>query len=251
VANSMTFRCLRGMPFAVSVLCTITFAQEHPKGHSAADMNKQFQDPNLDVAKFVDRFESNSRDIFAQRKQIVEAIGLRPGQAIADIGAGTGLFTWMFAEKVGPNGTVYAVEIAPAFLKYLADQATKRGLQDVVKTARSTQDSANLAPGSLDVAFVCATYHHFEHPEKILASIHHALRPGGRLVVIEFDLRKDSSTFVREHARAPKDVYFREIEATGFTRVDVKGSPQLKDNFFAVFDRKDSAAPRTAKAVRR
>jgi ubiquinone/menaquinone biosynthesis C-methylase UbiE len=158
---------------------------------------------------------------------------------VADVGAGTGLFTWMFAEKVGPKGTVYAVEIAPAFLKSIGEQARRRGLEGVVKTVRSTQETTSLAPGSIDVAFVCATYHHFEHPEKVLASIHQALRPGGRLVVIDFDLRKDSRAFIRERARAPKEVYFREIEAAGFTQVKAKLPLNLKENFFAVFHRRE------------
>ncbi len=210
-------------------------AQEHHKGHSAAELNKQFQNPNLDISRFVDRFETDSREIFAQRRKIVEAVSLHPGQTVADIGAGTGLFSWMFAEKVGPKGTVYAVEIAPAFLKYLGEQAHKRGLEKVVKPVRSTQDTTNLAPGSIDVAFVCATYHHFEHPGKVLASIHRSLRPGGRLVVIDFDLREDSSAFVRKRARAPKEVYYREIEAAGFVPIDAKPPLDLKENFFAAF----------------
>ena len=61
-----------------------------------------------------------------------------------------------------------------------------------------------LPSGSIDVAFICDTYHHFEHPEKMLASIHRALRPGGRLVIIDFDLRKDSSDFVKDELRARK-----------------------------------------------
>ncbi len=215
-------------------------AQEHHKGHSAAELNKQFQDPRLDISRFLDRFETDSREIFAQRRKIVEAVSLHPGQTVADIGAGTGLFSWMFAEKIGPKGTVYAVEIAPAFLKYMGEQAHKRGLAKVVKLVRSTQDTTNLAPGSIDVAFVCATYHHFEHPGKVLASIHRSLRPGGRLVVIDFDLRKDSSAFVRERARAPKEVYFREIEAAGFVPIDAKLPLELKDNFFAAFQRRQS-----------
>jgi ubiquinone/menaquinone biosynthesis C-methylase UbiE len=162
--------------------------------------------------------------------------------AVADIGSGTGLFAWLFAEKVGPEGTVYAVEIAPAFLKYIGQQARQRGLERVVKPVRSTQEATNLAPGSVDVAFVYATYHHFERPEKILASIHRALRPGGRLVVIDFDLRKDSSAFVRERARAPKEVYFREIEAAGFAPAEAKPSLVLKDNFFAAFRRTEPDA---------
>jgi ubiquinone/menaquinone biosynthesis C-methylase UbiE len=223
----------------ISLFWTVipALAQEHHKGHSAAELNKQFQDPHLDISRFVDRFETDSREIFAQRRKIVEAVGLHPGQAVADIGAGTGLFSWMFAEKVGPKGTVYAVEIAPAFLKFLGEQAHKRALEMVVKPVRSTQDTTNLAPGSIDLAFVCATYHHFEHPEEVLASTHRSLRPGGRLVVIDFDLRKDSSEFVRERARAPKEVYFREIEAAGFVPINAKPSLVFKESFFAAFQR--------------
>ena len=135
-------------------------------------------------------------------------------------------------------------------LKYISDQATRRGLDKVVQTVRSTQETTNLAPGSIDVAFVCATYHHFEHPKRVLSSIHQALRPGGRLVVIDFDLRKDSSDFVRERARAPREVYFREIEAVGFGRVEAKHSLDLKDNFFAVFRRNDSDARSPGPAVK-
>jgi ubiquinone/menaquinone biosynthesis C-methylase UbiE len=214
-------------------------AQAHKKGHSAAELNKQFQKPDLDVSQFVQRFETDSREIYVQRKKIVEAVGLRPGLSVADIGAGTGLFTWLFAEQVGAKGTVYAVEIAPAFLKYIGDRAARRGLGKVVQTVRSTQETTNLAPGSIDVAFVCATYHHFEHPKKVLASIHQALRPGGRLVVIDFDLRKDSSEFVRARARAPKEVYFREITSAGFEHVPMKSPVVLKDNFFEVFRRSE------------
>ena len=218
---------------------TSALSQEHHKDHSAADLNRQFQDPNLDVQRFVQRLETDSREVFAQRQAIVHAVDLRPGLAVADIGAGTGLFTWMFAEKVGPKGTVYAVEIAPAFLKFIGQQARKRGLEKVVKPVRSTQETTNLAPGSIDVAFVCATYHHFEHPGQVLASIHRSLRPSGRLIVIDFDLRKDSSAFVRERARAPKEVYFREIEAAGFLPIDAKPSLELKENFFAAFQRRE------------
>lgn len=228
--------------FRRAVLCLIglstaagsAYGQEAHKGHSPAEMNRQFVRPDLDVREFIRRFESESRDIYVAREKIVDAVGLRPGMAVADIGAGTGLFTWRFAEQVGPKGTVYAVEIAPAFLRYIDEQSRERHV-DNVKTVRSTQESTNLAPGSIDVAFVCATYHHFERPEKVLASIHRALRPGGRLVLIDFDPREDSSEFVRKHARGPKDVVCREVCAAGFAQVPTKPSVSLKDNFMAVF----------------
>lgn len=214
---------------------------QHP-----AEMNQKFADPKLDVREQVERFESDSRDIFTKRREIVRAVGLRPGEAVADIGAGTGLFTLLFAEQVGPKGTVYAVDIGPAFLKHIAEQAKRLGQGQVVKTVLNTQDSTNLPPNSIDVAFICDTYHHFEHPGRMLSSIHRALRPGGRLVIIDFDLRDDSSEKVKQRARGPKDLYFREITDAGLERVETKDAPKLKEDFFAVFRRVEHVLPPTA-----
>lgn len=71
----------------------------------------------------------------------------------------------------------------------------------------------------------------------MLASIHAALRPDGRLVIIDFDLQKDSNEFVKKRARASKEVYYREITAAGFEIVEKKDAPTIKDNFFAEFRR--------------
>jgi ubiquinone/menaquinone biosynthesis C-methylase UbiE len=202
-----------------------------------AEMNKKFTNPNMDIQEFVKRFENESRDIYAKRKDITRVVGLKLGDAVADIGAGTGLFTQLFAEQVGQKGTVYAVDIGAVFLKYIAEQAKKQGYERIVKTVLNTQDSTELPAGSIDVAFICDTYHHFEHPEKMLASIHSALRPGGRLVIIDFDLRKDSGDFVKQRARAPKEVYYREITAVGFELMETKNAPAIKDNFYAEFRR--------------
>ena len=168
--------------------------------HYPAEMNKRFTDPNMEVQEFVKRFENEARDVYAKRREITRAVGLRPGDAVADIGAGTGLFSFLFVEPVGPKGTVYAVDIGPAFVKYIAEQAKQRGHERIVKTVLNTPDSAELPIGSINIAFICDTYHHFEHPEKMLASIHRALRPGGRLIIIDFDLRKDSSEFVKQRS---------------------------------------------------
>jgi ubiquinone/menaquinone biosynthesis C-methylase UbiE len=210
-----------------------------PRVHSPAEMNRQFADPALDVEAYVKRFEDESRDIYARRREIVAALDLKPGQAVADIGAGTGLFCWLFAGEVGASGRVYAVDIGPAFLKYIDEQARKRGVERIVKTVRGDADATNMPAGSIDVAFVCDAYHHFEHPERMLASIHRALRPGGRLFLVDFDKRPSSSEFVRAHARAPKEVYFREIEAAGFAAIAPARPVTLTENFFAAFERRE------------
>jgi ubiquinone/menaquinone biosynthesis C-methylase UbiE len=214
-----------------------------------AEMNKKFTNPNMDIQEFVKRFENESRDIYAKRKDITRVVGLKPGDAVADIGAGTGLFTQLFAEQVGQKGTVYAADIGAVFLKYIAEQAKKQGYERIIKTVLNTQDSTELPAGSIDVAFICDTYHHFEHPEKMLASIHRALRPDGRLVIIDFDLNKDSSDFVKQRARAPKEIYYREITVAGFELMETKNAPAIKDNFYAEFRRiehKPQTKPATA-----
>ncbi len=205
--------------------------------HYPAEMNKKFMDPHADIQQFVKRFEDESRDVYAKRQEIVRALALRPGDVVADIGAGTGLFSLLFAEQVGPKGIVYAVDIGPVFVKYIARRAKQHGCESVVKPVLNTQESTGLAPGSLDVAFLCNTYHHFEHPEKMLTSIQHALRPSGRLVLIDFDLHTDSGDFVKQRARAPKEVYYREILAAGFALIEKKDAPAIQDNFYAEFRR--------------
>jgi len=222
------------------MLATATAADVPPSQGPApypASMNKKFTAPNVDIQQFVKRFESDLRDIHVKREDITRAVGLGPDDAVADIGAGTGLFTLLFAERVGKKGTVYAVDISPAFVKHITERAKQHGHERVIKTVLNTVNSAELPPGSIDVAFLCDTYHHFEEPGKMLASIHRALRPGGRLIVIDFDLRKDSSKFIKERARAPKEVYFQEIAAAGFKLIDKKDAPAIEDNFYAEFRR--------------
>lgn len=209
------------------------------RGPDHESINKRFEDPKLDVEEFVKRFENESREVAAKRPEVLALCAIRPGMCVADVGAGTGLYTFAFAEKVGPKGTVYAVDIAPAFLTYLGEQARKRGLANVVKTVKGGHETTHLPPGSVDLVFICDTYHHFEKPEPMLASIHEALRPGGRVVVIDFDKRPDSSEFVKEHARAEKEVYFKEFEAAGFTKLATENAPALKENFIAVFRKRD------------
>lgn len=216
-------------------------AQE-PKQKQGADhepLNKKFEDPNLDVSAYIKRFESDSREVYARRAEILAVCQVQPGISVADIGAGTGLYTFPFAEKVGPEGTVFAVEISPGFLKYLGGQAEKRGLAKVVKPLKGGQDTTNLPARSVDLVFLCDAYHHFEKPGPMLASIHAALRPGGRVVLTDFDKRPDSSDFIKGHARAEKEVYFQEFESAGFTKLAIDNPPALKENFIAVFRKLD------------
>jgi ubiquinone/menaquinone biosynthesis C-methylase UbiE len=197
-------------------------------------INDPFKDP--DVAKFVGTFEGESREIFTARDKVVAACDLKPGMIVADVGAGTGLYTRLFAKTVGPDGQVFAVDIAPKFLEHIRKTAREAGLRNVTPVL-CNQDSADLPPNSVDLIFVCDTYHHFEFPERTLASLHRALRPGGRLIVVDFIREPGKSReWVLNHVRAGQDEVEKEITSAGFKKTgEVKDL--FKENYFVTFEK--------------
>lgn len=197
-------------------------------------VNDSFRDP--DVKAFIERFEVESREVFTRRKEIVAACQIEPGDTVADIGAGTGLFTRMFSEAVGKDGRVIAVDIAQKFLDHIRVTSREAGQRNV-ETLLCKADSTELSPGSVDVAFICDTYHHFEFPLKTMTSLHRALKPGGRVLLVDFRrIPGKSSDWVLNHVRAGQDVFEAEIVQAGFQKVGEK--PELlKENYFVAFQK--------------
>lgn len=198
-------------------------------------INKTYLDPGLDAADWEVRFETETREIYDARREIVAAVGLKPGQAVADIGAGTGLFMEPFARAVGTGGVVYSLDIAPPFVRHMHERAAARGLSQV-RASLCSPDSINLPPDSIDVAFVCDVYHHFEYPRSSLASIRSALRPGGEFVVIDFErIEGQSRQWVLDHVRAGRETFTAEIEQAGFELVEEVEIPRFKESYFLRF----------------
>jgi ubiquinone/menaquinone biosynthesis C-methylase UbiE len=229
------FYRLSGALTLLTLLTALAAAQEKSV---RPGINDPFKDP--DLPKFLKTFEGESREVFAQRKKIVEACKLKPGLAVADVGAGTGLFTRLFAEAVGPKGKVYAVDIAPKFLEHIRTTCKKAGLTNV-ETVQCKPDSVELPAASVDLVFVCDTYHHFEFPFRTLASAHKALKPGGRLVVIDFHrVKGKSSDWVMGHVRAGQEVFTKEITSSGFKAAGEEKF--LKENYFLLFEKVEPPA---------
>ena len=198
-------------------------------------INTRYLDPDLDPTEWTKRFEVESREVYDARLEIVKAIGLRSGMDIADVGAGTGLFVEPFARAIGPDGTVYALEIAPAFVKHIQERAAANNLPNV-RSQLCSETSIDLPPDSIDIAFVCDVYHHFEYPQSSLASIHKALRPNGQLIVIDFErIPGVSAEWLLNHVRAGKEVVTAEIEAAGFELIEQELTDRLKENYFLRF----------------
>ncbi len=202
---------------------------------ASPDVNAPYRNPSY--TEWQRRLETEGREVYERRHAIVAATGLRPGQAVADIGAGTGLFTRLFAVQVGSQGRVYAVDIAREFVRGNLRRAREEGYQNVIGI-ESTQADTRLAESSVDVAFICDAYHHFEQPQAMLASIRRALRPAGALIVVDFErVPGVSPDWILEHVRGGKDEFRGEIEAAGFRFVEeVK---LMSENYFLRFIRTD------------
>ena len=196
-----------------------------------SQINSVFMSP--DIEPWVARFERPGREIYDRRHEIVAATGVKAGMVVADIGAGTGLFTRLFAARVGTSGKVYAVEISPAFVDNIRRNSREHGPTNVEGIVNSPRD-VSLPPRSIDVAFICDTYHHFEYPGAMMQSIRAALKPGGSVVVIDFRKIPGFSTpWVMGHVRANEPTVVREIESVGFRLVEDRDF--LRRNYFLRF----------------
>jgi ubiquinone/menaquinone biosynthesis C-methylase UbiE len=196
-------------------------------------VNRQYENPNWQ--QWINTFERSGREVYDKRHAIVAASAVQPGMSVADIGAGTGLFTRLFAEAVTPTGTVYAVDISEPFIENILRSSREQGLANVLGIVNTPRDTG-LPADSIDLAFITATYHHFEYPASMLASIYRALHRDGRLIIIDF--RRDphvSSRWVMGHVRGDKTLVIEEVQAAGFRLVDDK--PLLQSNYFLLFEK--------------
>ncbi|MBT5707093.1 MAG: class I SAM-dependent methyltransferase [Verrucomicrobia bacterium] len=201
-------------------------------------INDSFKSIKDDVTPWVERFEREGREVYKHRQRIIDACEIQSGMTVADIGAGTGLFTSLLAKATAPKGSVYAVDIVPPFIANIARRMAEAKISNVTPVL-CTDKSTNLPAGSVDKVFICDTYHHFEFPTSTLASIREALRPGGEILLVEFHrIPGKSSDFILNHVRAGQEVFMKEIEAAGFESLgEVKGF--LNDNYLIRFRKKE------------
>ena len=122
--------------------------------------------------------ERGEREREERTDLLVPALELKAGMQVADVGAGTGYFTWRMARAVAPTGRVYASDVQPEMLSLLRRSMAERGVVNVVPVMATAKD-AGLAPASLDLALLVDVYHELEYPFDVIASLVRALKPGG------------------------------------------------------------------------
>lgn len=162
----------------------------------------------------------------------VENLNLEPDDVVADIGAGSGYFSSRIAQQV-PQGKVYAVDIQPEMLEAIATLKEKRQI-DNIETVLGAEDSPKLPPDSIDLAFMVDAYHEFAYPKEMMAGIVEALKPGGRVVLLEY--RKENPMIMIKplHKMTQKQVK-KELKAVGLKWQSTKQF--LPEQHFLVFSK--------------
>ena len=179
-----------------------------PRDHEA--MHRLHQDPKAYVAML----EDPKRDAYQKPEEVLRALALRPGEAVADIGSGSGYFALRLAAAVGPKGRVYAVDVDPDMVRHLNRRLRDAGTTNVT-TILSAPDDPLLADGSIDRFFICDTWHHIDDQTKYLALLKKMLRPGGEVVMIDF--KKEETPMGPPLAmRIARDALVQQIQAAGF-----------------------------------
>ena len=179
-----------------------------PRDHEA--MHRLHQDPKAYVAML----EDPKRDAYQKPEEVLRALALRPGEAVADIGSGSGYFALRLAAAVGPKGRVYAVDVDPDMVRHLNRRLRDAGTTNVT-TILSAPDDPLLADGSIDRFFICDTWHHVDDQTKYLALLKKMLRPGGEVVM--FDFKKEETPMGPPLAmRIARDALVQQMQVAGF-----------------------------------
>jgi putative heme-binding domain-containing protein len=167
--------------------------------------------PATENAPFFSRPE---RDQEERPDELIQALQIRPGTTVADIGSGTGYYTWRLAERVGPKGKVYAVDVQQSMLDLTRTAVVERKLTNV-EYVLATETSPRIPERSADLIFIAYAYHEFADPQATMAAIRRALKPGGRVVVLEYAKESNIAPASPLHKMSFEEIR-REIEPLGF-----------------------------------
>lgn len=175
-----------------------------------------------------------SRDAWQKPKEVVEKLEIAPSARVADLGAGGGYFTWYLSAAVGPQGTVYAVEIDETALDIIKREMKSRGITNVVPIRAEASDAK--LPEPVDLVFSCDTYHHMKDRTAYFRLLTRYLKPTGRVAILDFHSQGFFSGLLG-HGTAKEDVR-REMESAGYRLTAEHG--MIEGQHFQVFSLQDS-----------
>jgi ubiquinone/menaquinone biosynthesis C-methylase UbiE len=190
----------------------VAYAQTH-------DESSHHRRP-ADIRQYLEHLDRAERDTDQQPERVIEALDLKPGLSVADIGAGSGYFTRRFVQAVTEKGKVYAVDVEPDMLQYAKASLARMPIPSTVEFILAQPGNPQLPRQSVDLIFLCNVYHHLDDRPAYFSNVRPALKPGGRVAVIDFyhDARSGDVGFPRKHLVA-RDTVVEEMVKAGFQLV--------------------------------
>ena len=181
------------------------------------------------AAEWAKEFDDPGRDAWQKPHEVIQALALKPDAVAADIGSGTGYFTIRIAHMV-PKGKVYGVDTEPDMVKYLTQRAKSMGLTNVI-AVQAAPDDPRLSE-KMDLILIVDTFHHFEDRARYFTKLHDALKPNGRIAIIDF--RMDSPDGPPISARSTPEQIKAELKASSYTFVQEHNF--LPKQYFLIFE---------------
>ena len=226
-------RLLATLPeLAFAIFLALSAACAHPTPGTQQRMPPRTQDrPLQDRIKSGERSE---RESWQKPDEVVRALSLRNGDAVADIGAGTGYFARRLATAVAPDGKVYAVDVAADVLGYLQEEARKEGIRNIVSIV-SQEDDPLLPGNAVDLVFFCDTTHHIGNRTDFYRRMLPGLKRHARLAIIDYPPGADHAPHPPEQL-VPRWQAISEAEEAGFKLVEE--FPFLPRQYFLIFERR-------------
>jgi len=213
---------------AISVLIfSQAFLAAQNKKLTMEEMHQLHQDSKAYIAYL----EDPQRDVYQKPHEVIMALGLREGETVADIGAGSGYFTFRLASPVGEKGRIYAVDTSPDMIVHMNHQIRDMKLRNIV-TVLSAPDDPLLMDGSIDRFFICDTWHHIQNQAQYLALMKKMLKPGGQVIMIDFQKVELPVGAPMEMKIAREDLV-QQMESNGFKLV--KEHTFLPYQYFLIF----------------
>jgi ubiquinone/menaquinone biosynthesis C-methylase UbiE len=166
------------------------------------------------LEEYIAFFEDPERDKWQKPDAVVQALNLKNGQVVADIGAGSGYFTLRLARAVAPKGMVYALDTEEGTLDYLRQRLAKEKIQNV-RTLLVPAHNPLLIDGSIDLAFICNIYHHLADRNVYLRKLGRALKPQGRVVIVDFYQEEGMPVGPPMHMRLNAEIVEKELQGAG------------------------------------
>ena len=203
----------------VWILCQIfcAAAAQAPQAGASAPEHRKTSEPYTGDLSI---FDSPGRAERLQINRVMDILGVTRGKTVADIGAGSGWFTVRAAQRVGENGTVYAVDINPEAIRYVSDRAKKEQLRNI-KTILGKADDPLLPTEAVDAVLLLKTYHEVAEPVALLRNLRTSLRPGAKVGIIDRNGNGENHGVGREVViREAAEAGYRLLEQYDFVKGD-------------------------------